>query len=157
MRPAAGQIELDASLEVRVEPRPAEPRRVAEIFERFAEEHDLPPQVLMRMELALDEALTNVVSYAFPEESGDAVITVGMDIRERRVRICIEDNGPPFDPLTEAPEPDVEAPAEEREIGGLGVHLAKTFVETLRYERVDGRNRLTLEQSLEDQPENSPS
>ncbi len=148
---------MDASIEVRVEPRPTEPRRVAEIFERFGEEHDLPQPVLMRMELALDEALTNVVSYAFPEESADAVIVVGMDIREHRVRIFIEDNGPPFDPLTEAPEPDVELPAEEREIGGLGVLLAKTFVETLRYERVDGRNRLTLEQSLEAQPENPPS
>ncbi len=130
---------------------------MAELFERFGEEHDVPPPVLMRMELALDEVLTNVVSYAFPGDAGDAAITVAMQIREGRVTICVEDNGPPFDPLTEAPEPDVDLPAEEREIGGLGVHLAKTFVQTLRYERVDGRNRLTLEQPLDGQPENPTS
>ncbi len=144
---------MDAALEVGMKPQSSEPRRVAELFERFGAEHDLPPKIVMRMELALDEVLTNVVSYAFGEDAADAQITVGMYISGSLVRISIEDNGPPFNPLTEAADPDVELPAEEREIGGLGIHLAKTFVRTLRYERVDGRNRLTLEQPLDGQPE----
>ena len=145
---------MDASLEVGVKAAASEPRRVAELFESFAEGHGVPPQTVMRLELALDEVLTNVVSYAFPADAGDAEINVGMYIGDSRIRICVEDNGPAFDPLTEAPEPDVELSAEDRQVGGLGVLLAKTFVETLRYERVDGRNRLTLEQPLEGKPEN---
>lgn len=144
---------MDAALEVSMEAAASEPRRVAELFESFGAEHGVPPKIVMRMELALDEVLTNVVSYAFLEDGGDAKITVGMYISDSRVKICVEDNGLPFDPLTEAPDPDMELPAEEREIGGLGVHLAKTFVHTLRYERVDERNRLTLEQPLDGQPE----
>lgn len=144
---------MDAALEVGMKALSTEPRRVAELFESFAVEHGVPHKMVMRTELALDELLTNVVSYAFPKDAGDAEITVGMYIGDSRLRISIEDNGPPFDPLTEAADPDVDLPAEEREIGGLGVHLAKTFVDTLRYERVGGRNRLTLEQPLDGEPE----
>ena len=127
------------------------PRRVAERFEALAQERGVPPDVVFKFQLALDELLTNVVSYAFHPSEDDAfepTVRVALEISDTRVWALIEDNGQAFDPLREAPVPDVELPADDRVIGGLGIHLTKAFVETLSYERRDGWNRLTLAQPL---------
>ena len=58
--------------------------------------------------------------------------------------MLIADDGRPFDPLTEAPEPDLESAIEDRPIGGLGVHLVRTMMDEVRYRREEGKNRLTL-------------
>ncbi len=125
-----------------------EPRRVAELFEDMANEHDVPGGIVFRFQLALDELLTNVVSYAFDQNPSDAAIKVTLALKNERVMALIEDNGRPFNPLLDGPAPDLDLSAEDREIGGLGIHLTKAFVETLNYERTDGWNRLSLVQPI---------
>ena len=125
-----------------------EPRRVAEIFEEMASEHDVPGGIVFRFQLALDELLTNVVAYAFDQDSPDAAIKVTLELKDERVTAVIEDNGRPFNPLLDGPTPDLDLSAEDRTIGGLGIHLTKAFVETLSYERTDGWNRLSLVQPV---------
>ena len=143
---------MEVSRELHLKLDKDEPRRVAERFEEMAEEHGVPAGITFKFQLALDELLTNVVSYAF-EDRSDAVISVVLHFTHSSVAAVIQDNGRPFNPLQDAPVPDLDLSAEDRTVGGLGIHLTKAFVETLNYERKDGWNRLSLVQPLSAHPE----
>ena len=140
---------MDVNLRFDVSLDSEEPRRIAEQFERFGAENGLPERMIFGFQLALDEILTNVISYGFEEDAQDPVITVTLHLSDTEVGAVIQDNGKPFNPLEDAAEPDVNLPASGRPIGGLGIHLTKAFVQSLTYERVDGCNRLNLVQPLE--------
>jgi anti-sigma regulatory factor (Ser/Thr protein kinase) len=146
---------VDVNLELEVRLDSEEPRRVAEQFERFGAEHGLPDRTIFGFQLALDEILTNVISYGFEEWAHDPVITVSFDLNDTRLEVVVQDNGRPFDPLQDADEPDLTLPASGRPVGGLGIHLTKAFVHTLSYERVDEYNRLNLVQPTEAHPEDN--
>ena len=146
---------MEETLELEVRLDPEEPRRVAEQFERFGAEHGLPDRTIFGFQLALDEILTNVISYGFEEWAHDPVITVSFDLNDTRLEVVVQDNGRPFDPLQDADEPDLTLPASGRHVGGLGIHLTKAFVHTLSYERVDEYNRLNLVQPTEAHPEDN--
>ncbi|MFG1361468.1 ATP-binding protein [Xanthobacter pseudotagetidis] len=110
----------------------------------LAEAGDWPQSVRFGLELSLEEALTNVVSYGF------AGVDHAPDIRiecwrtpQGRIAVRIRDNGVAFDP-TQIAEPEVPASIEEAKIGGHGVQLMRNFLESLSYERAGGENRLTL-------------
>jgi anti-sigma regulatory factor (Ser/Thr protein kinase) len=147
-RSAAGENPVEARLELEVGLDRNEPRRVVEQFEQFALEHELPMGLTFKFQLALDELLTNVVSYAFEEGFRDPVITLVLQLADGRLEAVLRDNGRPFNPLRDAPVPDLDLSAEDRRVGGLGIHLTKAFVHTLSYERVDDWNRLNLVQPL---------
>ena len=140
---------MDVNLKFDVSLDSEEPRRIAEQFERFGAENGLPQRMIFGFQLALDEILTNVISYGFEEDARDPVITVTLHLSDTAVGAVIQDNGRPFNPLEDAAEPDVNLPASGRPVGGLGIHLTKAFVHSLTYERVDGCNRLNLVQPLE--------
>ncbi len=126
-----------------------EPRRVAEQFESICLEHGVPVGIVFKFQLALDELLTNVVSYAFEPDSEDPSVKVMLQLTDEYIRAVIRDNGRAFNPLLDASDPDLELSAEERSIGGLGIHLTKAFVDELEYERRDGWNHLSLVQPTE--------
>lgn len=125
----------------------AEIPRLAEAVEAFFDERGLPPKLAFEFNLALDELLTNVISYAFPA-GGDHRITVRVAIAgDGRVTAELEDDGAPFDPFAEAPPPVLDGDLEDRPIGGLGVHFVRTMMDAVQYERRGGRNRVTLAKS----------
>lgn len=124
------------------------PRRVAEEFEAACGGAAVPAAVVFRFQLALDELLTNVVTHAFDPGEGDPRIEVSLRVGAESVEAVVRDNGRAFNPLEDAPDPGVELSVEDRRVGGLGVHLARSFVEELAYERRDGWNQLTLAQPL---------
>lgn len=134
---------MTASLDLRLANDLAEIPRLAEAVEAFFEEHGLPPKLAFNFNLALDELLTNVISYAF--EPGTAhEIAVRLAVAGGQVTAELEDDGPAFDPLTQAPAPVLDGDLDDRPVGGLGIHFVKTMMDSVRYERRDGRNRLTL-------------
>ena len=134
-----------------------EPRRVAEQFEETAMEQGVPMETVFKFQLALDEILTNVVSYAFPETPvDDASVRVHAHFGPTAISAVIEDNGKPFNPLEDAPSPDLELSAEDRQIGGLGIHLTRSFVDSIAYERTNGWNRLILKQPIKVHTEKEP-
>ena len=139
---------MDVTLGIDVEADRHEPRRVVEVFERFATANGVSDLVVQRFCLALDEIVTNVVSYGFEDEHEEPQIRVDFGLGEGRLEVRIEDNGRAFDPLTDAPAPDVTLAVDERPIGGLGIHLARNLIENISYRRVQNRNRLTLTQPL---------
>jgi len=104
--------------------------------------HGLEESRLGAIELALEEALVNIFSHAFPEGDGEVTVTCMADENSRFV-IRIEDDGPPFDLLARE-APDVTASLDERTPGGLGIHLIRQVMDTVTYARQHGRNVLTL-------------
>ncbi|MGQ9367346.1 ATP-binding protein [Azospirillum sp. ST 5-10] len=121
----------------------AEIPRLAETVEAFFESRDLPPSVAFNFNLALDELLTNVISYAFPA-GGRHEIAVTITVDGDGITAEMSDDGTPFDPLTEARPPVLEGDIDDRPIGGLGIHFVKTMMDSVRYERRGGRNHLIL-------------
>jgi anti-sigma regulatory factor (Ser/Thr protein kinase) len=103
---------------------------------------------LGRIRLVLDELFTNIVSYAH-DDGGHHRVTVELaEVRPGTVSICLIDDGRPFDPL-DRPPVAIDAPIEQRQVGGLGVHLVKTFMDACEYRREGDTNRLTLTKTFE--------
>ena len=96
----------------------------------------------MKLNLAIEEAVVNVMSYAYPEGSYGEVI-VEAQASDDNIKFVITDKGVPFDP-TKSDAADTTLSAEERPVGGLGIHLVKNLMDTVKYERVDDMNVLTL-------------
>lgn len=114
------------------------------IIDRLASRHDIDPAICSRINLALEELLVNAVSYAYPPGvKGEITLTSRHDNESGYLIFELSDCGAPFD-STAAPEPDIGLQADERPIGGLGIHLARTLSDTMTYRRADGRNILTI-------------
>ena len=92
--------------------------------------------------LALEEAVCNVIMYAYPEGTAG---TMDLDaVREgNRLQFTLSDRGKAFDP-TAAPAADLTARLEDRPVGGLGIHLVRSIMDSIRYQRLDGMNVLTM-------------
>ncbi len=102
----------------------------------------LSPRAVLRLELVLEEALMNRVWHAYPQEGGHP-IDLWVTITDDAVRLVVEDEGVPFNPLL-APSPEPPRSLAEAAPGGLGLMLTRKSVREIGYERVDGRNRVTL-------------
>ena len=114
----------------------------------------IPTELNMPINLALEEAVSNVMLYAYPGKSGQVFVefvkTEGvkeLGAEGRRLVFTITDSGIPFDP-TQTPEADVTLTAEEREIGGLGIYLVRQLMDEVRYERTEDKNILTLVKNI---------
>ena len=101
-----------------------------------------PDALLFRVNLALEELGLNIMDYGY--DGGPCDIDIILTSDDDAVTIEIIDGGPPFDPLHDAPTPDLDTAIEDRRIGGLGVHLVRTLMYDLRYRREHGKNHLTL-------------
>ncbi len=104
--------------------------------------------VTMQVKLAIEEAVVNVMKYAYPQGTrGDVTIeAVSNDVR---LKFTIIDSGKPFDP-TVLPEVDTTLPAKERRIGGLGIHIVRQFMDSINYERSGNLNILAIRKNLTD-------
>lgn len=100
----------------------------------------------MKMNLAIEEAVVNVMEYAYPRGThGD--ITVEAQANDVRLKFTIIDSGTHFDPTAQA-EVDTTLSAEDRPIGGLGIHIVRQYMDSINYERISGYNVLTLRKKL---------
>ena len=97
---------------------------------------------LKKMEMALEEAVVNIVNYSQAEYI-DLTITSRQTADERRFAVQLTDNGVPFDP-TARPDTDTAQLANDRQIGGLGIALLKQIADEVHYSRIDDRNELIL-------------
>jgi serine/threonine-protein kinase RsbW len=96
----------------------------------------------MKLELALEEAIVNIIKHAYQNRSGPLEIVLQFK-PQHSVEITLIDQGPPFDPLEKQP-PDLSSNLEERAVGGLGIFFIRQSVDAIYYERKDGSNRLTF-------------
>ena len=116
--------------------------RLSAFIDALGEEWSIAPEVVFNLQLALEECATNVIMYAYPPEEKQTLL-VTAELVEHDLVLTIEDGGLPFDPPQVA-EADTTLSAEERPIGGLGIFLVRQLMDTVAYQRVEGKNRLTL-------------
>lgn len=120
--------------------------RLADFIEDMGNEFSLAPDVRFNINLVLEEAVANIINYAYPKDEHESIY-LSARMHEDSIVLVLTDTGKEFDP-TMAPEVDVTLSAEERQIGGLGIFLIRQIMNEVRYERIDGKNVLTLEKKL---------
>ena len=107
-------------------------------FEAFAEDHAIPMPMVMKINIVLDEIISNIIKYGFPEEDKQE-LHIRLTMREKDLSMIIRDNGMPFNPFQTTP-PDLSKSVEEREIGGLGIHLVRQLMDDFSYRREQDSN-----------------
>ena len=125
----------------------SEVEKLSHLVEAFGQVHGLHPQSVFSVNLALDEVVTNIIRYAYDDNRLPHPIVVRLALEEGVLAMQVEDDGRAFNPL-EAPAPDVNATIEERPIGGLGIHLVRSIVDSVEYRRDDGRNVFIMKKRL---------
>ena len=115
--------------------------------EQVAEELGYDMSATMNLNLALEEAVVNVMNYAYPPGTAGEV-NIAAEANDLRLKFIITDNGVPFDP-TAKEDADTTLSAEDRPIGGLGIYLVRQLMDSMNYERLNGQNILTLRKKLE--------
>jgi len=120
--------------------------KLSAFVDEVCEEMGFEATDTMQMNLAIEEAVVNVMNYAYlPGTQGDIDIVAQAD--DLCLKFTISDSGTPFDP-TARPEADTTLSAEERPIGGLGIYLVRQLMDSINYERIDNKNVLTLRKKL---------
>ncbi len=116
--------------------------RISAAVEDLGEREEWAPGLVFSVNLALEELGLNAITYGAAGENPDIEIVMVSD--EDAVTITISDAGIPFDPLTDAPPPDLDSSIDDRPVGGLGIHLVREMMDEAHYKREGGRNHLTL-------------
>ncbi|GAB3357729.1 MULTISPECIES: ATP-binding protein [Giesbergeria] len=110
------------------------PARLEELEKLASAVEDALPErsdLAFSANLCLDELITNTILHGL-QGAEDRVIRVRMSMSDEWLEIIIKDDAPQFDPFVEVPSPDLELDLEERQVGGLGVHLVKTLMDDAR-------------------------
>lgn len=121
--------------------------QLADFVDMVCEEIGMDMAVAIQMNLAMEEAVVNVMSYAYPADTVGDVTIEAVTIADQ-LQFTITDCGTPFDP-TAKEDVDTTLSAEERPIGGLGIHLVRQLMDSITYERIDGKNVLTLRKKFD--------
>jgi len=124
----------------------AELGRVVAFLDIIEEEWTLPISLMMPLNLVLEEALTNIIFYAYEKESKNEIV-IDFEKRENQLEIKITDNGKPFDP-TQKDDPDITLSIDERPIGGLGILLIKKIMDKVTYQRKESFNILLMTKKI---------
>ena len=115
-------------------------------LEEATRDMDIAPSVTSQLNLALEEAVANVISYAYPEGT-DGTVDIDAKRDGNSISFVISDSGTAFDP-TARESVDISAGVDERPVGGLGIHLIREIMDTVSYERRDGKNILTITKNI---------
>lgn len=120
--------------------------QLAQDLEAYGESQDINPAIMHCFNLCLDELLTNIISYGY-DDAPDHAAHLAMSYDGQTIQATLKDEGKPFNPLDEAPEPDLESELEDRCIGGLGIHFCKEMMDSITYTREGSFNVLILRKS----------
>lgn len=124
----------------------SEINKLSQFIDEIGEEFSLTPDIIFNLNLVLEEAVVNVINYAYPKEEHQSIF-LSAKLQDGSIIFVLTDTGKEFDP-TMAPEADITLSAEDRPIGGLGIFLIRQIMNQVKYERIEGKNVLTLEKKL---------
>lgn len=136
----------EGSITIRLPVDLKEIERLNRIVRQFGDLHEVPGRTLYAVNLALDELVTNIVLHGFEDAAGqefEARVTAHKDA----IVAEVEDQGRPFN-LLDAPAPDLSAPLDERALGGLGIHLVRSLMDRVEYQRAGEKNVLTIRKRI---------
>jgi anti-sigma regulatory factor (Ser/Thr protein kinase) len=120
---------------------------LAEFVEQICEELSLDMMLNFNLNLVLEEAVTNVIMYAYPQDE-EHTMTLKAWTEDDTLAFQLCDQGKPFNPIESAPEVDTTLSAEERNIGGLGIFLIQQMMDDVQYEYKDNSNVLTMKKKI---------
>ena len=108
---------------------------------------DCPPRTQMQIDISVEELFVNIANYAYAPNVGMATIKVNTQKDPKEIAITFIDSGVPYNPLAKK-DPDITLSSEERQIGGLGIFMAKKSMDKVEYEYTDGQNMLTIKKAI---------
>lgn len=114
-------------------------------LEKIASSWDLTKTILFEVNIILEELCANYIEHVGDEKVSFLNIQLSSD--ESNLSITVSDNGPPFDP-TKVPAPDISLPPEQRQAGGIGLHLVRHYTDEILYSRKNGKNIVYMEKKL---------
>jgi anti-sigma regulatory factor (Ser/Thr protein kinase) len=120
----------------------SEVRKMSDWLNAITRAMDMPEEIVFKFDLCANEAVTNIISYAYPED-GPHEIALSLRLEGDMLILEIEDDGMSFNPLDRWPHVQPES-VEKAEIGGLGIDLIRKFMDECRYDRQDGKNILQI-------------
>ena len=120
--------------------------RLNAFVEEVCQQVGFDEMVSMQVKVAVEEAVVNVMKYAYPPGQ-ERDVTIEAASNELRLKFTIIDCGKPFDPTVQS-EVDTTLSAQERKIGGLGIHIIRQNMDSINYERMDNLNVLTLRKKI---------
>ena len=119
-------------------------RKLSDFAESCLARLKCPGEKIVSFKIAIDEAAANVCGYAYPDgKTGTVTLKCLYERKKRRYSVIISDSGVPFNPVL-APKAKLDGTAEERKIGGLGIHIIKELTDDVRYRYSGGKNILTM-------------
>lgn len=133
---------LEQTVNVKIRNDVADLANVTETLDRVCLAAGIPARTVIQLQVALDEILSNIIKYAWPED-GSHEFLVAIKVRGDSVEIAITDDGRPFNPIAQAP-PKPARPGRRPVPGGVGIHMVGQLVDGFEYVRLDGHNQVTL-------------
>lgn len=124
----------------------SELEKLSQAVDEFGEKNHLDPNDAYALHLSLDEVLTNIISYGY-NDLNEHFIAICIALKDEELVAEVDDDGNPFNPL-DIPKPDLKQSIDERPIGGLGIHLVRSMMDTLEYKRINGKNILTMKKKV---------
>ncbi len=118
--------------------------RLATAMDHLGKDWGIPANYIMELNLAVEELFTNIVFYAYDDQEQHEIEILFEHPETGCVLITLSDDGKAFNPLENPTGDNLVKSLEEREIGGLGIHLVRKMVSHIEYKRLDGRNILLL-------------
>ena len=134
-------IQMKDQLKLKIEGKLENLSLIGEFIGDSMREFGLDNRKIFNVQMAVDEACTNIIEYGYANEEG--MIDIACQRRGEEIVVVIKDEGKPFDPTSVQP-PDLNASLEERKTGGLGIYFMKTLMDEVRYEFKEGKNVLTM-------------
>jgi anti-sigma regulatory factor (Ser/Thr protein kinase) len=122
--------------------------KVVQFLQEFCMEKKIPNMIANSIDLVLDEILNNIISYGYVDQK-EHEIDIQLSIVERQLVLKIEDDGREFNPL-EITEVDRTSSMEDREIGGLGIHLIRNAMDEVRHIYKNKKNYLVMKKNIEE-------
>ncbi len=135
--------------EIEIKNQVDELARVARFVEEIGEELQLSMELQMNLNLVMEEMVSNIIFYAYPEGT-EATIELAAESNDRELTFVLSDQGREFDPtLKDDADPDVN-PIEREGLGGMGIYIVKNIMNQVTYQRLEGRNLLTMKKLIID-------
>ena len=135
--------------ELRIKNQVSELEKVAQFVEEIGEELGLNMELQMNLNLVMEEMVTNVIFYAYPQgEVADIELLAKSDGKE--LTFVLSDQGKEFDP-TAKEDADLDVNPADRELGGMGIFIVKNIMNKVTYQRLEGKNLLTMTKGIDDQ------
>ena len=131
---------------IQLKNRSGDLNKLNRFLNNFSRSHSLDSYSRQTFRLCLEEIFTNILRYAFRDENRHR-IDFHFRCENNSVVISIVDDGIPFNPLTN-PRPDVRAALKDRQVGGLGIHLIRSLMDRVSYERKNNKNMLTIKKTI---------